>query len=48
MNYLVPIEKKVWKNPCEASKLKHTVPTVRHGGDGIMLRVCYAASGVDT
>ena len=35
----------VWRKKGEACKPKNTIPTVKHGGDGIMLWGCFAAGG---
>lgn len=35
----------VWRNPDTVHQHKHIIPTVKHGGGAVMIRVCFAGSG---
>ncbi|GBM76860.1 hypothetical protein AVEN_3914-1 [Araneus ventricosus] len=37
----------VWRKPNEELKPKNLLPTVKHGGGGIMVCGCFAASGME-
>ncbi|GFV43164.1 transposable element Tc1 transposase [Trichonephila clavipes] len=38
--------KLVWKKPCTALQKEHLVPTVKHGGGGVIVWGCMASNGV--
>jgi len=35
----------VWRKPNAAYQHKHLIPTVKHGGGGLMIWACLAATG---
>ena len=35
----------VWRKPNTANQHKHLIPTVKHGGGGLMIWACSAATG---
>ena len=35
----------VWRKPNTAYQHKHLIPTVKHGGEGLMMWACSAATG---
>ena len=35
----------VWRKPNTASQNNHLIPTVKHGGGGLMMWACSAATG---
>ena len=35
----------VWRKPNTAYQHKHLIPTVKHGGGGLMMWACFAATG---
>ncbi|GFY10685.1 transposable element Tc1 transposase [Trichonephila clavipes] len=38
--------KLVWRKPCTVLQKEHLVPTVKHGGGGVMVWECMASNGV--
>ncbi|GFX91595.1 transposable element Tc1 transposase [Trichonephila clavipes] len=47
--YIVDIKgrKFVWRKPCTALQKEHLVPTVKHGGGGVMMLGCMASIDAD-